>query len=174
MLKGLPKGTNQLKQAYDQTFARIGSQNTNNVHRARKMFCWVTHAERPLTTAELQQALAAKPDDTDLDREDIVRVDEIVAICAGLVTIDQESGILRLIYSTTVEYLKYSGPDWLADTSELIASTCLRYLSFQTFMSGPCQTQEDFEVRLREYPFLHYAANNWDYQTYVVQDKVQD
>jgi hypothetical protein len=67
-LEGLPNGVNQLEQAYDQTIARIKSQDTNDVCRARKVFCWVTHAERALSAAELQQALAVKADDTDLDQ----------------------------------------------------------------------------------------------------------
>jgi hypothetical protein len=131
-LEGLPKGINQLEQAYSQTIARIRSQDVNDVCRARKVFCWVTHVERPLSIVELQQALAVKADDTDLDHDDIVREDEIVAICSGLITVDRYGRIVRLIHYTTAEYLKGAGADWIADASEVLASTCLRF-----YLSSP-------------------------------------
>ncbi len=137
-IEELPEGIDQLQQAYHQTIARIRGQNKNDVYRAQKVFCWVTHAERPLSIVEMQQALAVKAGNTKLDFDDIVREDEIVTICAGLVTVDRESRIIRLIHYTTAEYLKGTGADWIADASELIAATCLRFLSFKSFWSGPC------------------------------------
>jgi hypothetical protein len=75
-LDNLPKGIEQLGKAYDQTLARIRSQAQSDVDRALKVFCWLTHARRPLSAAELQEALAVKVDDTELDHNDLVRLDE--------------------------------------------------------------------------------------------------
>jgi two-component SAPR family response regulator len=126
-----------------------------------------------LSIVELQQALAVKADDTDLDHDDIVREDEIVAICSGLITIDQYGRIVRLIHYTTGEYLKGAGADWIADASEVLASTCLRFLSFKPFLSGPYQTLIEIRARLTEYPFLVYAANNWGNHTYDAQESAR-
>ncbi len=160
-LETLPQGIHQLKQAYDQTFERIRSQDVNDVCRAQNVFCWVTHARRPLSIIELQQALAVKADNTDLDHDDIVREDEIVAICVGLVTVAQETRIIRLIHFTMDEYLRGTGADWIANASELIASTCLRFISLKSFSSRPFRTSEEIKARLTKYPFAVYAANNW-------------
>ncbi|KAK3362480.1 hypothetical protein B0T25DRAFT_414330, partial [Lasiosphaeria hispida] len=35
------------------------------------------------------------------------------------------------------------------------------YLSFDTFESGPCATDTDFEDRLQTYPLYDYAARHW-------------
>jgi hypothetical protein len=57
------------------------------------------------------KVLAADANDVDLVPDDIVSENEIAVICAGLVTLDQESGIVRLIHFTTAEYLIGSGPE---------------------------------------------------------------
>jgi hypothetical protein len=88
------------------------------------------HAREPLSAAELQEALAVKVNDKELDEENIVKIEELLALCAGLVTVDDESSVIRLIHYTTDKYFKRSRTDWLTKSSECIASTCLTYLSF--------------------------------------------
>jgi hypothetical protein len=44
-----------------------------------------------------------------------------------------------------------------------VATTCITYLSFSVFESGFCQTNNEFEDRLRLNPFYDYAAHNWGY-----------
>jgi DNA-binding Xre family transcriptional regulator len=89
-IESLPKGIEQLGKAYDETLAQIKSEAQSDVDRALKVIFWVTHAKRLLSAAELQEALAVKADDTELDKDDLVRLDEIVEICGGLVTVDGE------------------------------------------------------------------------------------
>ncbi|KAH7109988.1 hypothetical protein EDB81DRAFT_769046 [Dactylonectria macrodidyma] len=44
------------------------------------------------------QALAVEDGDLELDKEDVSRVDDMISIYAGLVTVNEESSIIRLVY----------------------------------------------------------------------------
>ncbi len=172
-LKDLPTGLQQLEKAYDQTLARINSNDPDDVSLAKRVFYWIVNARRPLSAAELQAALAVKIGDSEPDEKNVVRIDETIALCAGLVTVDNETNAIRLIHFTTDEFFKHNGARWIADTSECIASTCLTYLSFQEFLSGPCKSAPEFETRHTRHPFLSYAATHWGHHSYDSQDKVQ-
>ncbi len=167
-------GLDQLEKAYDQTLNRIKSQDPDDVLLTKRVFHWIIHARRPLSAAELQAALAVKAGNSELDEENVVRIDETIAFCAGLVTVDNESSIIRLIHFTTDEYFKHKGAHWIAGTSECIALTCLTYISFRDFSSGPCKSFSEYNARHARHPLLSYAAKNWGRHTYRSQDKVRD
>jgi hypothetical protein len=61
---------------------------------ARMVLSWITFAMRPLTTSELQHALAVEIGASELDEENLPDPEDMVSVCAGLVTIDEERVIL--------------------------------------------------------------------------------
>jgi hypothetical protein len=65
---------------------------------------WITCAKRSLTTAELQHALAVEIGEPKLDEDNLLEIEDMVSMCAGLVTVDEESKIIRLVHYTTQEY----------------------------------------------------------------------
>ncbi len=139
----LPQGLEQLAKAYDDSILRIERQDPGHSDLARRVIRWITQARRPLYTAELQEALAVRDGDSELDRDNIVIIDELIAACAGLVTVDIESGVVRLIHYTTDDYFKRNRADWMTGAPEYIASTCLTYLCFRELhlpVSGPLLT----------------------------------
>jgi hypothetical protein len=83
---------------------RVERQGPNSVQFAKQVLSWITCAKRPLTTMELQHALAVVIGESELDEDNLPEIEDIVSVCAGLVTIDNESGILRLVHYTTQEY----------------------------------------------------------------------
>ena len=85
---------------------RIEGQRYNQKELAKEVLSWITCAKRPLTTSELQHALATQVGDSKLDKDNLSDVEDIVSVCAGLVTIDDESGIIRLVHYTTQEYFE--------------------------------------------------------------------
>jgi hypothetical protein len=87
-------------------------------------------------------------------------VDDIVSVCAGLVVVDQESAIIRLVHYTTQEYFERVSSRLNPDGQLEIAETCLIYLSFSVFESGSCATDEDYEERLSQHELLDYAAKH--------------
>src|SRR5205814_7653763 len=52
---------------------------------------------------------------------------------------------------------------WFPNAETDITTICVTYLSFRVFESGFCQTDDEFEERLRSYQLYHYAAHNWGY-----------
>ena len=161
MLKRLPKGFDAYDQAYDIAMERILSQGGPSRECAEKVLSWITCARRPLTTTELQHALAVEVGESRLDEENITEIEDMVSVCAGLVTVDEESGIIRLVHYTTQEYLERTQSCWFPKAEADIAAICISYLSFDVFERGICQTDDEFEERLRSNQFFEYAAQNW-------------
>ncbi|KAH0558820.1 hypothetical protein GP486_004540 [Trichoglossum hirsutum] len=86
---------------------------------------------------------------------------DAVSVCAGLVTIDQESKIIRLVHYTTQEYFVRIRMTRFPCAQTSIAMTCLVYISFDTFAKGHCRSDQEMEARLHDYPLLEYAVRNW-------------
>jgi ankyrin repeat protein len=160
-LAKLKKGSAALNSAYSGALQRIEGQLDNDRKLAKDVLSWIIFAKRPLTTAELCCALAVEPGETELDPENKPDVDDIVSVCAGLVVVDQESAIIRLVHYTTQEYFERISSRLSPDRELGIAKTCLTYLSFSVFESGSCATDEEFEERLRRHELLDYAAKHY-------------
>ncbi|KAK4107439.1 hypothetical protein N656DRAFT_513618 [Canariomyces notabilis] len=73
----------------------------------------------------------------------------MVSVCAGLVTVDGNSGIIRLVHYTTQEYFERTRGRWLPDAESYITKVCVTYLSFMSFrqIRLGCLTAEDFLFR---------------------------
>lgn len=154
----LSHGAAALDDAYSEALERIEGQKAGHVELAKNALTWITFAKRPLTTVELCCALAVEPGEAELDPDNIPDVNEIVSVCAGLVVVDQESAIVRLVHYTTQEYFERINSRLSPHGESPIAETCFTYLSFRVFESGSCTSDEGFEKRLREYELLEYAA----------------
>ncbi|EXK77320.1 hypothetical protein FOQG_17970 [Fusarium oxysporum f. sp. raphani 54005] len=161
-----------LARAYGQAMERINGQMPGKKELATKVLSWITCAKRQLTTSELQHALATKTGKSELDHGDLTHIEDMVSVCAGLVTVDEESSIIRLVHYTTQEYLKRTRERWFRDPESAIATTCVTYLSFIVFETGFCKTDHKFEERLRSHPFYDYAAHNWGH--HAPKDKTPD
>ena len=150
-----------LDKAYEDVMERINRQPPGFSRLAEKVLLWITCAKRPLTTTELQHSLATVDGDSKLDEDNIERTERMVSVCAGLVTIEEESGIIRLVHHTTQEYFERTKERWFPDAESEITKTCITYLSFSTFDTGFCTTDEQFELRMRENALYRYAAKSW-------------
>lgn len=165
--------------AYREALETIEGQLLEDKKTAKKVLSRITYAGRPLTTGELCHALAVdlgKLDENNtlngeeipticaglvaenLDEDNVPDVNDIVSVCAGLVTVDEESNVIRLIHYTTQEYFDRNRQHWFPHSQLKIASTCLIYLSFNTFRSGSCPSDDEFENRLKRKAFLDYAS----------------
>jgi hypothetical protein len=100
-LNTLSAGSGALKDAYSKAITRIDGQLHEDSALAKTVLSWISYAQRPLTTGELCHALAVKLDDEELDDNNIPDVGDIVSVCAGLVTADEESNVIRLVHHTT-------------------------------------------------------------------------
>jgi hypothetical protein len=155
--------SNALYGAYKEAMERIKHQPGDFPKLARMVLSWITFAKRPLTTSELQHALAVEIGASKLDEENLPDTEDMVSVCAGLVTIDEKSHIIRLVHYTTQEYFERTGAIWFPDAQTDITETCITYLSFQIFETGFCPTTRGLRERLRSNIFYDYAARNWGY-----------
>ncbi|KAF2787420.1 ankyrin, partial [Melanomma pulvis-pyrius CBS 109.77] len=159
-LSALSKSAAALDDAYREALERIEGQRAGHSRLAKHVLSWITFAKRPLTTAEIRCALAVESDEAELDPENKPDVEDLVSVCAGLVVVDEESAVIRLVHYTTQEYFERTSSYFNPAAQLLIAKTCLTYLSFSVFESGSCATDEDFEERLRQHELLNYAASH--------------
>jgi ankyrin repeat protein len=157
-LENLPKGLDEM---YDNVLGRIYNQDEEDVQLAKKLLSWVSYALRPLTVTELQHALATEPDDRKIDKEAILDASLMLSVCAGIMTIDRESSVIRLVHYTADEYFQRKRQVEFPVGEVSIALTCLTYLSFDAFDAGYAANDEEMDGRLKEFPLLEYAAQNW-------------
>ncbi|KAL6825975.1 ankyrin repeat-containing domain protein [Trichoderma sp. SZMC 28015] len=150
-----------LDHAYEQAMLRINEQQAGYKDLANKVLLWIVCAKRRLTIMELRHALAVEVDGQELDKENIPTIQDMVSVCAGLVTIDDESDIIRLVHYTTQEYFDQTRQRWFPDAEMVMADTCATYLLLNAFESGPCRGSDNYFKRLKSYPFYKYAAQNW-------------
>ncbi|KAJ7805046.1 hypothetical protein B0H14DRAFT_3773018, partial [Mycena olivaceomarginata] len=117
-------------ESYDDALKRIEEQNEENKKTARSILIWVANAKRPLKILEIQTALAVEPGEKFLDKDNILDMEIILSVCAGLVIIDEQLSALRLVHYTTQEYLDRIQLQQFPDAQTEITSTLLTYLAF--------------------------------------------
>jgi ankyrin repeat protein len=94
-------------------------------------------------------------------RDNLSDIEDLVSVCAGLVTVEQESNIVRLVHYTTQEYLESILPERCPEAQQNITITCLTYLLFNVFKDGFCLSDEIFENRLQQHHLFDYASRYW-------------
>ncbi|KAJ6438048.1 purine and uridine phosphorylase [Purpureocillium lavendulum] len=113
-----------------------------------------------------KHALAVEIGKSELDEDNIPEVELSVSVCCGLVTVDEESEIIRLVHYTAQEYFEQTQKDWFPNAEADLANISVTYLSFSAFETGICHTDQEFEERLCLNPLYNYAANNWGYHAH--------
>ncbi|KAK4085523.1 uncharacterized protein Triagg1_513 [Trichoderma aggressivum f. europaeum] len=156
---GETKNAEILALAYEQAMLRINGQQSGFRELAHNVLLWIVCAERQLTIAELQHALAVEIDESEIDEENIPSTRDMVSVCAGLVTVDYESSIIRLVHYTAQEYFSQTRTRWFPDSDMIMTDICASYLLFRVFEEGPMGN--GFRKRSKTYPLYSYAAQNW-------------
>lgn len=159
-LARLPSGSDAYDRAYKDAMIRIESQIPDQVEMAKQALSWITCAKRPLTTAELQHALAIEVGTSEFDIDSVPQLEDIVSSCAGLVTVDKEGDIVRLVHYTTQEYFVRTKDEWFPDMESDLARTCVTYLSYSCFEGKDLLGPEHFH-KIKSYPLYRYACCNW-------------
>jgi len=160
-LKKLPTGSEAYDRTYSDAMERIERQLPDQAELAKEVISWITCAKRQLTTLELQHALAIKAYHTEFDEGNKPDIDDIISVCAGLVMVDKESGIIRLIHETTREYFERTQKEWFPTAEFDITASCVTYLLFSVFGKGSCSTDSRFEERMLLNPLYDYTTHYW-------------
>lgn len=96
---------------------------------AHQVIAWIVHSHRPLSPIELQTALAIKPGHFKDPKRNPPGIKIVLAVCAGLVVVDEETRVIRLVHYTAQEYFsKGKLRGWLPGIEIEIARSCITYL----------------------------------------------
>ncbi|KAK7985527.1 hypothetical protein PG996_005233 [Apiospora saccharicola] len=147
--------------AYTNAMERIEGQLADWARRAKQVLAWNSCAKRQLHKVELQHALGVEHEGLVLDLENCPRIEHLVSVCAGLVTVDEKNGIIRLVHYTAQEYFESTKARWFPEMELEMTVICTIYLSFNIFATGHCESDKEFEERLAEHRLYAYAAQNW-------------
>ncbi|KAF7898861.1 uncharacterized protein EAF01_008074 [Botrytis porri] len=154
-LNSLPTGSDAYRDAYKDAMERIEGRLDDERDLAKQVLLWITCAKRPLTTAELQEAIAVEINESELDETNFSEISTMISVCAGLCA---WFIILQKNTSSGHETI-----DFLMQKT-FITTICVTYLSFETFNTGFCLDSRDFVKRVRCNKLSTYAARFWGLQ----------
>src|SRR6266536_2827413 len=77
-MEKLPKGSEAYDQAYREAMERIEGQVPDAEVLAKQVLSWITCAKKPLTTSELQHALAVEVGEFEPDEENLPEIENMV------------------------------------------------------------------------------------------------
>lgn len=110
--------SNALYDAYDKAMDRIQRQKGDLPWVAMQVLSWIVKAKRTMTGLELQHALAVELGKAELDKENLPEMEDMVLACSGLVTVDKESVVIRLVHYTTQEYFERPQKNWFPQSRD--------------------------------------------------------
>ncbi|KAH0527112.1 hypothetical protein TsFJ059_002145 [Trichoderma semiorbis] len=157
-LQNLATGSDAYEQIYTKTMERIVSQYKEHKQLASSILSWLTFSKRPMRVAELQYVLGVMPKESYFDKRNMPSIELMVSVCAGLVTIDKDSNIIRLVHYTTQQYFQQTFEKWLPESHCELTIACITYFSYDVFK--PKAGGWDRET-LGSHPFYDYALLYW-------------
>ena len=170
-LQSLPE---DLSKTYEDALQRINSQDRRKAQRAEQVLLWINFAFEPMRIDQLQHAVAIRLDDKNLGPEALPKEEALIPACCGLVVVDLESRIVRLVHYTAEEYFAKIRQDRYPSAHLTIYARLISYLRLDVFAFGPFQLSlldtgrvEDRSHIIaglnKNYPILHYASDRWGY-----------
>lgn len=148
-LNKLSSGSNAYNDAYKKAWERLNAQPEEHRSLARQTMAILLTTRRALSVEELRHALSVDTEDEQVeDEEDMRNIEDILATCAGLVTADTGSNLVRLVHKSTQDYFSRHRPDFFPDAESFMARICTIYERAKR--SDP-----------QHAPFYDYAYKNW-------------
>ncbi|KAI2485226.1 ankyrin repeat domain containing protein [Pyrenophora tritici-repentis] len=145
--------------AYQITMERIEQQGDEQAQLAKEVIAWVTFVKNTIRASGLRGTLGILVGDTVFDEGNCPDIEDMISACAGLVTVDPETNLVRLAHYTTYEYFVRSQHHWFPDPHGMILDACLTILSLEVFAKE--MNKEERDSIVLELPLHSYAAHNW-------------
>ncbi|KAJ7165399.1 hypothetical protein C8R46DRAFT_900517 [Mycena filopes] len=140
VLDNLPK---TLAETYADAMRRIDTQSEGDRQIAQAVLTWVTHAKEMLSVADLRVALAIEPGSKELDDDDLLDIESILGVCAGLVIVDEHLSVVRLVHYTTQEYMDSISFEHFPAAQTKITRSLLTFLSFDSVWNLITSSRDD-------------------------------
>ena len=160
--KAIESLPNTLNQLYDAAFRRIDAQSEDDQAIANKALRWVAYAFEPLKIRMLCEILAIDSEANDLDSEASPPINLVLNACAGLLVVDGEIDIVRLVHYTAQDYFNTLSTTRLHNHHAAIAEDCITYLSYDSVQdpAQPTQSHSPY-FNMGDYDLLSYASRYW-------------
>ena len=165
----------KLNATFEEALNRTAVQPKAHAILAKQVLSWISCAKRPLSLAELREALSVEPGDTKLDRSGCPELELLLDVCCGLVIVDEEDNVIRLVHYSFQQYLEVNPKADLSHANWNISHACLTYLMWDDF--SPEATDDigltkdegqDVSISLltrtqwrNSYRFFLYVASYW-------------
>lgn len=153
--------------AFEATLKRIQSQPENRKALGMKALMWISHAQRSLLIDELVDVLALKSSERSLNQRHRPSPRLLLESCFGLVSLNEESSVVRLVHYSVQEYLLDHRSRLFPFGEVIVAENCLRYMLFDAFNTGSCVGREAIISCLADYPFYGYNCRYWGHHVRV-------
>ena len=155
---------------YERNMLRIieESDNPRASKLAHRILEWVVHAHRPLSLAELGDALAVDLNKPGLRKASRPDKATILEVTAGMIVIDIDEKNVRLNHRTAQEYFDGTRDRWFATALADMTRVSLHYMSLGE-LAKPCEgiyEDREFDARKKAYPLLEYAYVYWGNHAY--------
>ena len=149
----------RMDEIYDRIIGSILEKPQSIQKYVFRALSWIGYATRTLTIQELLVAISVQANQYHLDDSDIIRLEDLLDYCNGLVIYEGQA--VRLVHFSVRNYLDrhQAIPEVAKETHRAIA--CSTYLSFDILKEYQCRKSFWSCIYLkRSFPFLDYAANN--------------
>ena len=169
-LKRLPE---KLNDTFDDAINRTAAQPEEYSTLANQVISWIFYAKRPLQVAELREALSVEPEDMKLDRSGCHEVELSLDVCCGLVSIDEQDNVIRLVHYSFQQYLENHWETDCPSAKKGIAMSCLIYLTLDDFSPEATEDIDRSMTEVRDvslstssrwrdsHRFFSYVASYW-------------
>ncbi|KAH6879569.1 hypothetical protein BKA70DRAFT_1127252, partial [Coprinopsis sp. MPI-PUGE-AT-0042] len=150
-----------IEDLYLQTWKRIASQTQSKVLLAKRLLLWVITATRSWTVDELRHALATRPDTHRFDSSRLIQEGTLIALCRGLVMVEEKTRIVRLVHYTAKGTLERLVTKTFPHPHAFLAAFCLSRLTDGGFQRTALEDRKGFDQAMEDEPFLKYVHNSW-------------
>ncbi|KAI9872454.1 MAG: hypothetical protein M1830_001605, partial [Pleopsidium flavum] len=173
-LEDLPTGLND---TYGRLLLRILNYSPAKRTIAEKILRWMVCASRPLSVAELGEALAISGgEDRFNPKKRVINPRKtILDLCAPLIELEEPTQRLKLVHASVKDFLlsttirDEASRSLRVDerlTQSEIAKVCLTYLSYGNREFAVVNSDVEISLRnldghLKAHPFLEYSTLNW-------------
>ncbi|KAH6892707.1 hypothetical protein BKA70DRAFT_1119274, partial [Coprinopsis sp. MPI-PUGE-AT-0042] len=151
----------QIEDVYQQTWKRIEAQAPETAVIAKNALTWVLCAMRSLEIEELRYAVATCPDTHKLDRRRLVDKATLMALCRGLVNVEEVTNIVRFVHYTAKDVVKSLASESSPYPHSLPASVCMTLLTERGFQQKAPADESSLKAALKAESFLAYAYKHW-------------
>lgn len=149
------------KDVYLQTWKKISEGSQETITLAKMVLVWVLNASRSMSVDELERAVAANPQTHNFEPDKVVPGVTLMALCRGLLVLEEESRLVRLAHDTAKEILQRLLDESFPHPHALLARVCMAHLVTCGFQNSTITSRAGFCTALKSDPLLVYASGAW-------------